>query len=185
MVFFWGCAQESRRGRWRGVFFARGCHYWRRCTQRLYKAALWKTPSGRCSPLGGASPPAPPRVPHQVRDDGAIAPLYHCLRRCPFPPSPPKVTAQTRRLCCWHRWRRCTQRLYKAALWKTPSGRCSPSGGASPQKTSLPAGNNVLAGRDCHKQNVMPLFHHDFLYLVGTRTMYMPGGSWMLRAVPQ
>ena len=116
-MFFWGCAQESRRGRWRGVFFARGCHYWRRCTQRLYKAALWKTPSGRCSPLGGASPPAPPRVPHQVRDDGAIAPLYHCLRRCPFPPSPPKVTAQTRRLCCWHRWRRCTQGLYHAPVY--------------------------------------------------------------------
>ena len=42
--------------------FAAACHPWRRCTQRLYNAALQKSPPGRCSPSGGAFPPYPPPV---------------------------------------------------------------------------------------------------------------------------
>ena len=105
--------------------------------------------------LPSSSSPAPPRVrlranwaavrqsvqarlhspctncPHQVRDDGAIAPLYHCLRHCHPRQRLPgcrlggrhdgavgttgdaaRNVSTMRRLCCWHYWRRCTQRLY-------------------------------------------------------------------------
>ena len=96
--------------------------------------------------------------PHQVRDDGAIAPLYHCLRHCHPRQRLPgcrlggrhdgavatigdaaRNVSTMRRLCCWHRWRRCTQRLYHAPV-ATPRPDVAVRWIARPRLIRRPAG---------------------------------------------
>ena len=141
-VFFWGCAQESLRGGWRGRFFCMVCHprcYWRRCAQRLYHAPAcarsWfaYAPIGRRFGIPLLSFPPPSGNPGRPYAGYCAAANrlagVHPRTRPPGCRIKCGMTAQTRRLCCprgccrgCHRLppaRKCAQGLPLSALNRT------------------------------------------------------------------
>ena len=91
------------------------------------------------------------------------------------------MTAQTRRLCC-HRGR-----CRVLPPLKTLHATSLPSSPAASRTKNIPRRREMfLAARDCYgKRLPVRYFTTAFCTWSATRTMYMPAGSWMLRAVPQ